>query len=106
MNGALGAGCGAGTRWPSSLRPTLILMSVSESEFYEVGMSLPPEVRRHVALRLLESVDPDDAFDHAAEAWLRTEAVTAYERLLQDPSRAVPAEDVRARLNAKWAARS
>ncbi|GEM_PF-915175 len=106
LHGALGAGCRAGTRWPSSLRPTLILMSVSESEFYEVGMSLPPEVCRHVALRLLESVDPDDAFDHAAEAWLRTEAVTAYERLPQDPSRAVPAEDVRARLNAKWAARS
>ena len=81
-------------------------MSVSESEFYEVGMTLPPEVRRHVALRLLQSVDPDDAFDQAAEAWLVTEAVAAYERLLEDPSTAVSLDDVRDRLSAKWAARS
>jgi hypothetical protein len=33
-------------------------MSLSESEFYEAGMCLPPDVRKHVALRLLESVDP------------------------------------------------
>lgn len=76
---------------------------MSESEFYEVGMSLSPEVRRHVALRLLNSVDPDDAFDHAAEAWLRTEAVAALDRLRQDPARAVSSEHVRTRLNTKWA---
>jgi hypothetical protein len=79
-------------------------MSVSESEFYEVGMSLPPDVRKHVALRLLESVDP--AFGQAAEAWLRTEAAAAYDALKADPSRAIPTEDVRARFEAKWAARS
>ena len=79
---------------------------MSESEFYEVGTSLPPEVRRQVALKLLESVDPDDAFDHAVEAWLPAEAVPAYERLLKDPSRGTSAEEVRARLNTKWAARS
>jgi len=81
-------------------------MSVSESEFYEVGMSLPPDVRKHVALRLLESVDPDEAFGQAAEAWLRTEAAAAYDALKADPSRAIPTEDVRARFEAKWAARS
>ena len=58
-------------------------------------MSLPPDVRKHVALRLLESVDPDEAFDMASESWLRTEAAAAYDALKADPSRAIPAEDVR-----------
>lgn len=81
-------------------------MSLSESELYEAGMSLPPHVRKHVALRLLESVDPDEAFGAAAESWLRTEAAAAYDALKADPARAIPAEDVRARFEAKWAARS
>jgi hypothetical protein len=81
-------------------------MSLSESEFYEAGMSLPPDVRKHVALRLLESVDPDEAFGMASETWLRTEAAAAYDALKADPSRAIPAEDVRAEFEAKWAARS
>jgi Putative addiction module component len=81
-------------------------MSLSESEFYEAGMSLPPDVRKHVALRLLESVDSDEAFDIASETWLRTEAASAYDALKADPTRATPAEDVRAEFEAKWAARS
>jgi len=81
-------------------------MSLSEAEFYEAGMSLPPDVRKHVALRLLESVESDDAFDAAAETWLGTEAAAAYDALKADPSRAIPAEDVRAQFEAKWAARS
>lgn len=81
-------------------------MSVSESEAYEAGMSLPADVRRRLAIRLLESVDPDESFDQAAEAWLRTEAAAAYDALKADPSRAIPAEDVRAEFEAKWAARS
>lgn len=81
-------------------------MSVSESEAFEAGMSLPADERRRVALRLLESVDPDEAFDQASEGWLRTEAAAAYDALKADPSRANPAEDVRARFEAKWAARS
>lgn len=80
-------------------------MSLSESEFYEAGMSLPPDVRKHVALRLLESVDPDEAFDLASESWLRTAAVAAYDALKADPFRAIPAEDVRAGFEVKWAAR-
>ncbi|WP_370247954.1 addiction module protein [Nocardioides sp.] len=81
-------------------------MSVSESEAYEAAMSLPADARRRLAIRLLESVDPDEAFDQAAESWLRTEAAAAYDALKADPSRAIPAEDVRARFEAKWAARS
>ena len=69
-------------------------------------MSLPPEVRKDLALRLLESVEPDEAFDRAADEWLHTEAAAAYDALKADPSRAIPAEDVRARFEAKWAARS
>ena len=83
-------------------------MTLSASEFYEAGMSLPPSVRKDVALRLLESVDPDEAdeaFGSAAEDWLRSEATAAYDALKADPSRAIPAEDVRARFEAKWAAR-
>ena len=37
-------------------------MSVSESEAYEAGMSLPVDARRRLAIRLLESVDPEEAF--------------------------------------------
>jgi Arc/MetJ-type ribon-helix-helix transcriptional regulator len=81
-------------------------MTLSPSEFYEAGMNLPPEVRKDVALRLLESVESDDAFDAAAETWLRTDAAAAHDALKAGPSRAIPADDVRARFEAKWAARS
>jgi hypothetical protein len=81
-------------------------MSVSESEFFEAGMSLPPDVRKQVALRLLESVDPDEAFDVVAESWLRAEAAASFDKLRADPSRAIPVDEVRDRLEAKWAARS
>jgi putative addiction module component len=80
-------------------------MSLSESEFYEAAMSLPPDVRKHVALRLLESVDPHEAFDLASDSWLRTEAAAAYDALRADPSQAIPAEDVRAGFEANWVAR-
>ena len=81
-------------------------MSLSASEFYEAGMSLPPSVRKDLALRLLESVEPDETFDAAAETWLHTAAGPAFDALKTDPSRAIPAETVRARFEAKWAARS
>lgn len=55
-------------------------------------------MRKHVALRLLESVDADEAFDLTSESWLRTEAAASYGALKADPSRAIPAEDVRTRL--------
>lgn len=79
-------------------------MALSASEFYEAGLALPPAVRKDVALRLLQSVEPDEAFDPEAEDWLHTEAAAAYDALKADPPRAIPAEDVRARFEAKWAA--
>lgn len=44
-------------------------------------------------------------FEESLEAWLRNEATAAYDALKADPSRAIPAEDVRAGFEAKWAAR-
>ncbi len=81
-------------------------MSLSAAQVYEAGMSLPPAVRKDVALRLLESVGSDETFDGAAEEWLHTEAAAAYDALKPDPSRAIPTETVRTRFEAKWAARS
>lgn len=69
-------------------------------------MSLPPDVRKHVALRLLESVDPQEAFDLASESWLRSDVAAAYDALKADPARATPADDVRAGFKAKWSTRS
>ncbi len=63
-------------------------------------------MRKHVALRLLESVAPQEAFDLASESWLRTQAAAACDALKADPSRAIPAEDIRAGFEAKWSARS
>lgn len=47
-----------------------------------------------------------EAFDAAADDWLHSDAAAAYDALKADPSRAIPAEDVRARFEAKWAAHS
>ncbi len=66
------------------------VMWLSESEFYEAGMSLPPDVRKHVALRLLASVDPQEAFDLASDSWLRTEAAAAYDALKSRPIQGDP----------------
>ena len=55
-------------------------MSLSEAELFEAGMTLPPDVRKHVALRLLESVDPDEAFGLVEESWLWTEAAAQRDR--------------------------
>lgn len=80
-------------------------MPLSASELYEAGLALPTAVRRDVALQLLASVEPDEALDPAAESWLRTEVASAYDALKADPSRAVPADEVKGRFEAKWAAR-
>ena len=81
-------------------------MTLSPSEFYEAGMNLPPAVRKDVALRLLESVESDKTLNGAAEEWLQVEAAAAFDSLKADPKRAIPADDVRARFEGKWAARS
>lgn len=48
-------------------------------------MSLPPAVRKDVALKLLESVEPDEAFGRGSEEWLHTEAASAYDALKANP---------------------
>ena len=68
-------------------------------------MALPPDVRKDVAMRLLRSVASDEELEGAAEEWLHTEAAAAYDALKADPSRAIPAEEARGRLEDKWAAR-
>jgi len=45
-------------------------MSLSASEFYEAGLSLPPSVRKDVALRLLDSLEVADQ-EAVDEAWSR-----------------------------------
>lgn len=52
-------------------------------------MSLPAEVRKDGALRLLESVESDEACDQAAADWLHTAAAPAFEALKTDPSPAI-----------------
>ena len=52
-------------------------------------MSLPPEVRKDLALRLLESVESDEACERAAEDWLHSAAAPAFDALKADPSRAI-----------------
>ena len=60
-------------------------------------------VARAVLSRMVES---DGGFETDAEDWLRTQAAAVYDALKADPSRAIPAQEVRARFEAKWAARS
>ena len=56
-------------------------MALDEHHVLTLGMSLPPDVRRRVALRLLDTVDPDAAFAVRSEQSLRTEAAAAYDAL-------------------------
>src|SRR5690349_8763084 len=56
-------------------------MALDEHHVQTLGMSLPPDVCRRVALRLLDTVAPDAAFAVRSEQWLRTEAAVAYDAL-------------------------
>ena len=46
------------------------------------------------------------ARDRVMEKWLRDEVVPAYEAYKADPSSGIPIEDVRASLEAHWAAKT
>lgn len=46
------------------------------------------------------------ARDRALEKWLRDEVVPAYDAFKADPSRGIPIDDVRASLEAHWAAKT
>ena len=79
-------------------------MSVSESQFYEAGMSLPPDVRRHVALRLLESLE--DIEDESVEDEWMIEISRRVDDLMSGRLRTVPSDQVFADIVARRAARN
>ena len=78
-------------------------MSMSESEAYEAGMSLPPSVRREVALRLLESLEVTDQ-ESADEAWI-AEISSRIDDIRSGKVETIPHEEVLARLAERRAAR-
>ena len=78
-------------------------MSLSASEFYEAGMSLPPSVRKDVALRLLESLEAVDQ-DLVDASWT-TEIASRVEDIVSGRIEMIPGEEVFAELAARRAAR-
>ncbi|MEE3126512.1 MAG: addiction module protein [Actinomycetota bacterium] len=78
-------------------------MSLSASEFYEAGMSLPPSVRKDVALRLLESLEDVDQ-DLVDASWT-TEIASRVEDIVSGRIEMIPGEQVFAELAARRAAR-
>lgn len=78
-------------------------MSLSASEFYEAGMSLPPSVRKDVALRLLESVEVLDD-ESIAREWT-AEISSRVDSLVGGTVQTVPGEQVFADIAARRAAR-
>ena len=72
--------------------------------FHFLHVGILPEVS--VPTVVCRALSEFEAYEPAAEGWLKSGAAAAYDALKSDPSRAIPAEDVRAGLEAKWAARS
>ncbi|MFT4011031.1 MAG: addiction module protein [Nocardioidaceae bacterium] len=78
-------------------------MSLSASEFYEAGLSLPPSVRKDVALRLLESVEVADQ-GTVDEAWT-TEIGSRVDDILSGIVQTIPGEEVLRRIDERLTAR-
>lgn len=78
-------------------------MSLSASEFYEAGLSLPPSVRKDVALRLLDSVEVADQ-ESVDEAWT-AEIASRVDDILSGKVKTIPHEEVLAHLAERRAAR-
>ena len=78
-------------------------MSLSASEFFEAGMSLPPSVREDVALRLLESLEAVGQ-ESVDEAWT-AEIGVRVDEIVSGEVQMVPGEDVFAELADRRAAR-
>ena len=96
------------TRWIdpfrlSELDRRLPGMSLSASEFFEAGMSLPPSVREDVALRLLESLEAVGQ-ESVDESWT-AEIASRVDEVVSGEVRMVPGEDVFAELADRRAAR-
>jgi hypothetical protein len=78
-------------------------MSLSASEFFEAGMSLPPSVRKDVALRLLESLEVADQ-KSVDDAWTG-QIGSRVDDILSGNVGMIPGEQVFAELAARRAAR-
>ena len=78
-------------------------MSLNASEFYEAGLTLPPSVRKEVALRLLDSVEAADQ-DSIDDAWASAIASRVDEVLTGDVQ-TIPGDEVFARIAERRAAR-
>ena len=84
---------------PFEVAPTLRHMSLSAAEFYEAGMSLPPAVRKDVALRLLESLEVVDQ-ETVDEAWT-AEVSSRVDEIVSGRAELIPGEQVFAELAAR-----
>ncbi len=74
-------------------------MSLSASELYQAGLSLPPSVRKDIALRLLESVEViDEAL--VAESWT-LEISSRVDELMDGSVETVAGEQVFAEIAAR-----
>lgn len=78
-------------------------MSLSASEFYEAGLTLPPSVRRDVALRLLESIEVAD--QESVDAAWTAEIGSRVDGILSGEAETIPGEQVFAELAERRAAR-
>ncbi|NLG20543.1 MAG: addiction module protein [Actinomycetales bacterium] len=78
-------------------------MTLSASEFYEASLSLPPSVRKDIALRLLESVEVVD--DAAVEEAWTAEILSRIDGIRRGDVQRVPHEEVGAGLAERRAAR-
>lgn len=81
----------------------LLYMSLSASEFYEAGLTLPPSVRKDVALRLLESLEVSDD-EPTDESW-SAEIEARVDAVLQGKVEMVPGDQVFADIAARRAIR-
>lgn len=79
-------------------------MSVSESEAYEAGMSLPPSARKDVAIRLLESLEVADQ-ESIDEVWT-VEISSRVDDIRSGKVETIPGEQVFADIAARQAARN
>ena len=79
------------------------MVTLSESEFYEAGMALPPTVRKDVAMRLLESIEVDEQ-ESVDEAWT-VEIGSRMDDILSGKVKTIPGQQVFAELAERRAAR-
>lgn len=77
-------------------------MTMSASEFYEAGLTLPPSVRKSVALRLLDSIEVAD--QETVDAAWTAEIGSRVDDIINGKVEMVPSEQVFAELEERRAA--